>query len=472
MAAKNSNDHTNPVNGHASSVPIYLHSYEIHGIRCFRGPSQRIDFTHPSGSWAPWTLIVGNNGTGKSTLLQRISNISLQRYDSGQGFPPRIAFEMSEEFMYPGWPLLRRSIEEQRQLESGDFNDKTTWERAVLLSGKKTARVWQLFRLSPEGEALSIGGNSCNLARSVGDLAIFGYGAWRSLGESELRPRNPFGPQCPHLFGDASDLINAEEWLLRLDYGAEHPSRYSEVNRLRFEQVKDTLIELLPEVSAIRLAEPTGPERLPRLVFRTPYGEVELRRLGYGYQSLIAWVVDFAARMYQAYPNSPDPIAEPAICLIDEIDLHLHPSWQRELMTFLSKRFPKTQFIATAHSPLVVQAAEEVGANVVLLRREGDHVVIDNDPISVKGWRVDQILASELFEETPALAGEAAEMMSRRNTLLRKPRLTAKENAELKALNEKAESLPVGTTAKEIELNDRLKNAVELLEKAAKDKKK
>lgn len=141
-------------------------------------------------------------------------------------------------------------------------------------------------------------------------------------------------------------------------------------------------------------------------------------------------------------------------------------------MTFLSKRFPKTQFIATAHSPLVVQAAEEVGANVVLLRREGDHVVIDNDPISVKGWRVDQILASELFEETPALAGEAAEMMSRRNTLLRKPRLTAKENAELKALIEKAESLPVGTTAKEIELNDRLKNAVELLEKVAKDKKK
>ena len=62
--------------------------------------------------------------------------------------------------------------------------------------------------------------------------------------------------------------------------------------------------------------------------------------------------------------------------LVDEIDLHLHPKWQREIIGFLTQRFPNTQFIATAHSPLVVQAAED--ANVVLLKRTGDHVLIEN----------------------------------------------------------------------------------------------
>jgi transcriptional regulator with XRE-family HTH domain len=114
-----------------------------------------------------------------------------------------------------------------------------------------------------------------------------------------------------------------------------------------------------------------------------------------GYKTLIAWMVDLASRMFDRYPDSPNPLAEPAVVLIDEIDLHLHPKWQRTLMSYLSERFPNTQFIATAHSPLVVQAASD--ANVVLLRREGDHVVIDNNMKDIHGWRVDQILTSDLF---------------------------------------------------------------------------
>lgn len=259
--------------------------------------------------------------------------------------------------------------------------------------------------------------------------------------------------------------------MLRLDYGAEHSSRYSAKNRERFLQVKGTLEELLPDVESIGIGEPQGPDLPPRLLFKTPYGEVEIRQLGYGYQSLIAWVVDFAARMYQTYPDSPNPLAEPAVCLVDEIDLHLHPSWQRKLMRFLSDRFPKTQFIATAHSPLIVQAAEEIGANVVLLRREGDHVVIDNDPISVKGWRVDQILSSELFEEVPLREAEFEKQMQRRDELLTKDKLTAKEKAELGKLDRVLDPIPKGSTTKDRNVSRRLKNAVDLLEQALKDKK-
>ena len=75
--------------------------------------------------------------------------------------------------------------------------------------------------------------------------------------------------------------------------------------------------------------------------------------------------------------------------------MHLHPKWQRDLIGFLTERFPNTQFIVTAHSPLIVQAATD--ANIALLKREGDHVVIENHPETIRGWRIDQVLTSNLF---------------------------------------------------------------------------
>ncbi len=54
-------------------------------------------------------------------------------------------------------------------------------------------------------------------------------------------------------------------------------------------------------------------------------------------------------------------------------------------MSYLTERFPNTQFIVTAHSPLLVQAATD--ATLVVLRRKGDHVIIDNTPKAISGWR-------------------------------------------------------------------------------------
>jgi predicted ATP-binding protein involved in virulence len=109
----------------------------------------------------------------------------------------------------------------------------------------------------------------------------------------------------------------------------------------------------------------------------------------------MAWLADFMKRMFERYPESENPIAEPAIVLLDEIDLHLHPDWQRKIIGFLSHHFPATQFIVTAHSPLIVQSADNV--NVVLLEKEADRVKIHQPQIKTfKGWTVEEIL-SELM---------------------------------------------------------------------------
>ncbi len=205
----------------------------------------------------------------------------------------------------------------------------------------------------------------------------------------------------------------------------------------------------------------------PRVVVETPYGWVRIHDLSLGYRALIAWVVDLAYRLFERYPDSPNPLAEPAIVLVDEIDLHLHPRWQRTIMSYLTERFPNTQFIVTAHSPLIVQAATD--ANIVLLRREGDHVVIDNDVEAIRGWRIDQVLTSDLFGLETARPPEYDEAMAERNRILGKSRLTKKDEQRLKELDARIGDLPTGETPQDMEAMDVIRRAAEVLKRERAD---
>ncbi|MGL4551125.1 MAG: AAA family ATPase [Gemmataceae bacterium] len=200
-----------------------------------------------------------------------------------------------------------------------------------------------------------------------------------------------------------------------------------------------------------------------RVEFHTPYGWVPMRQLGYGYQTVIAWMVDLASRMVERYPDSPDPLAEPVIVLVDEIDLHLHPTWQRSLIQRLDERFPKAQFIVTAHSPLVVQAAPD--ANLAVLRREGDHVVIDNDVDSIRNWRVDQILTSELFGLKTARPPQIEKDLARRTELLSKSKLSPRDEKEVAELEARIGYLPSGERREDVEMMQELHQALAVINK-------
>jgi predicted ATP-binding protein involved in virulence len=172
-------------------------------------------------------------------------------------------------------------------------------------------------------------------------------------------------------------------------------------------------------------------------------------------------MVDFASRMVERYPDSQDPLSEAAIVLVDEIDLHLHPKWQRSLMAYLSERFPNTQFIVTAHSPIFVQAAAD--ANIVVLRRseEKGHVVIDNSPQAIRGWRLDQILTSDLFGLPSARGPEMEKLLEQRTKLLSQPELSKADKKKLEELERKIGFLPVGETADEAKTSELLAKALE-----------
>ena len=134
------------------------------------------------------------------------------------------------------------------------------------------------------------------------------------------------------------------------------------------------------------------------VLFKTKDGWFRYTQLGYGYQSMLSWVIDLCKRMFDKYPDSENPLHENAVVLIDEIDLHLHPKWQRDIISIISNVFKNVQFIVTTHSPLVIQSMEDV--NLYVLRRQGEKVVVERSPVTnFSGWTVEEILRDAMKME-------------------------------------------------------------------------
>lgn len=111
----------------------------------------------------------------------------------------------------------------------------------------------------------------------------------------------------------------------------------------------------LPGYTNLRVSD--GPA--PHLLVERRGVEIPVRQLSDGERGSLALVLDLTRRLAQANPSLDDPAAEGrGVVLIDEIDLHLHPKWQREIVRNLPDTFPRLQFIATTHSPQVIGEVE------------------------------------------------------------------------------------------------------------------
>ncbi|MDQ3135418.1 MAG: AAA family ATPase [Acidobacteriota bacterium] len=431
--------------------PAYFLSLTVENVRCF-GPQQTLDLSNGKGRPAQWTIILGNNGVGKTTLLKSLVALVPTRtqFDKEKIVVARL-FENS-------WAMAQWNPSRKGAAASSLSADFLI---GVGLDDQQNGEQVKAFDVQRTRDGSSAVGATAKLEK-LGGFVCFGYGASRRMGETALS-EDAGGDPFASLFSDDAPLLNAEEWLLQADYAAYAADNVLAKKRAkeRRDTIKEILIKLLPDVEDIKFVQLTEKQLKPGIEVKTPYGWVSIKDLSLGYKTLIAWMVDFASRLFNRYPDSPNPLAEPAVVLVDEIDLHLHPKWQRNLMSFLSGLFPNTQFIATAHSPLVVQAATD--ANIVLLKREGDHVVIDNDVKAIRGWRVDQILTSDLFGLESARPPEMDGLLAERTKILSKGRLTKKDKERLEEIEARIGSLPTGETPEEIEAMDVIRRAAERL---------
>jgi hypothetical protein len=138
------------------------------------------------------------------------------------------------------------------------------------------------------------------------------------------------------------------------------------LGRRHLEVLRSAALRFLPHYKNLR----PDPQSLSRLLIDHGRITLDVSQLSDGERGVLALVLELARRLSQANPLLDDPLRKgAAIVLIDEIDLHLHPKWQRTVVGHLTKVFPRCQFIATTHSPQVVAAVEP---EQVLIMTSGD----------------------------------------------------------------------------------------------------
>ena len=168
----------------------------------------------------------------------------------------------------------------------------------------------------------------------------------------------------------------------------------------------------------------------PRL--ETPDGTLPINLLSQGTQSIMQWL----ARLlfgYAEYYDFPQELEEkPGVLIIDEIDAHLHPSWQRRVIPTLTRYFPKLQIFCSTHSPLMLAGLS--AGQVQLLKRDGNgRVTVSRNQSDIAGWTSDEILRNLLEVRSPTDVTTVGHL-ERLKELRRKRKLSADQQQELNEL--------------------------------------
>ena len=306
-----------------------------------------------------FNLVVGVNGVGKTTVLDALAVCLSDVVRLANAHRSRVVrFETGDIRMGAG------ALDVACDIESGEENERHGYalhkpRESAAPRAKQTGRPREQVHDTPEkagfiGEAPRVAtGNepegrplvvlfSTNRAvpserAPAGRAAAGGVGAAFSSALSDRRLR----------LGELAAWMRARQAL-----SAERPA----AGRV-LDAFDRAVTRFLPGYRNLRPDE--AGERSGSLLIDRGDTTLPVKLLSDGERGVLAMVLDLTRRLAQANPEMEDPAAEAeAVVLIDEIELHLHPGWQRQIVGNLTRTFPKCQFIATTHSPQVIGEVE------------------------------------------------------------------------------------------------------------------
>lgn len=311
---------------------MFLREIELTNFKCHESLFLSFETNSKGKTNRKTTFILGENGTGKSALLKAIALITAGSNALGD------ILGLSDEWIRNGTDFceIRAVIQ---PLRGEEHELKLRIERNATLSSIISQNLESLEWIDRA------------IAHTDRNYFVAGYGASRRLNKdsqilvsnnkSSIRSQN-----IQSLFNSDASLISLSSWAIDLDYTSKGAG---------LKTVKKALDAFLVDNVKFKSID----KERKQLIFSTPDGDVPLNQLSDGFQNVAAWVGDLMYRINENFSNFKDPLTARGLLLIDEIDLHLHPTWQRRLYTFLKTKLPNFQIIATTHSPLTVQQAEE-----------------------------------------------------------------------------------------------------------------
>nr|WP_152962732.1 retron Ec78 anti-phage system effector ATPase PtuA [Photorhabdus khanii] len=167
--------------------------------------------------------------------------------------------------------------------------------------------------------------------------------------------------------------------------------------------VSRAITTVVPSISRIWVETASGTDIIK---VTNDLQDVTIEQLSDGQRVFLALVADLARRMIMLNPLLKNPLGGRGIVLIDEIELHLHPKWQQEVITILRTVFPNIQFVITTHSPIVLSTTETRCIREFRENSESGELFLDSPPIQTKGSENSEILEQVMgvFSTPPNIA--------------------------------------------------------------------
>jgi energy-coupling factor transporter ATP-binding protein EcfA2 len=339
-----------------------------------------------------WIILLGDNGMGKTTVLRAVA-LALVEPELGTILLSKLAAPFRRRDAPTGACHVRT--------HGGDFY-------ADILQ-KGDLEIAQARQATSSRRPL-VFGYGCRRGSALG-----GPGKDVSLSSPTL--------ELATLFDESANLVHAETWLKERALEAEQNKGKSK--EAVFHAVLATLTSLLPDAKKVEVRD----NRV--WVDIKGAGWVPLAALSDGYVTTAGWVIDLVARWIDRATRRGDPVEAnftetmEGLVLVDEIDLHLHPRWQRDVIELVRRRFPKMSFVVTTHNPLTLLGARP-GEIHVLRRDHDDRVEIVQRDLP-PGLSAERILTGDWFGLPSTLDDQTLALLAEHQQLILDKGLDAPE---------------------------------------------
>ena len=385
---------------------MYITRVILKNIRCFK----QIDLDFRSDDVTnTWTLVLGDNGVGKTTLLRSIA-MALCDASGAAGLLQELYGEwVRSEGPDGGTAEIAVQLAPDRHL-AATHTVKITIEQPSAGEPRVTQEI------EPASAADTIWDN----------IFVCGYGS----------ARRAYGTK------DYSDysVVDSVYTLFNYDSPLQNPELI--LRRINSKKTDQEVARLLDKICSV-LCLPAGSIKLEfnGIKVSGPWGTfMPLGAIGDGYQATFAWICDMLswAMFYDPDVDSWEDLT--GIVLLDEIEQHLHPSWQKRVIGEIARQFPSLQFIATTHSPLCAIGAAELrqdDCGICLLEQKENHVEANCSYSIPRRERADQVLTSHLFGLDTTRADSVAEDIVRLSKLLSKPDPSLSEQKQIDATRQR-----------------------------------
>lgn len=315
-------------------------------------------------------VFIGDNGAGKSTVLDAINILYswlVARLDSTKGkgksihkddirFGAQYCFlsvMVEHDGIHASWSLYKsKQVSHPEPQKQTDLEQLNRFVEQIQSSFEKEKPLLSYYGVNRNVNPVRY---DKSLSKKKKDLSIFDSSAsanWKSFFNWFYESEN-------------------EENRMKVWF---NPKYHNEA----LDAVRDCLSDVFPGYSNLRIEDkPT------QLVIQKNNQKISFDKLSDGEKCYITLVLDIARRLATSNAGGDSPLLGSQIVMIDEVDLHLHPSWQLHVISNLEKKFPNCQFFITSHSSLVLSSLRDSGQLVVL--RDGKRLEVSDIPYGDNG---------------------------------------------------------------------------------------